>query len=41
MKRARRIPIGRRIWSVVLVIGSVVLLWFATVFHLIGWGTAF
>jgi CubicO group peptidase (beta-lactamase class C family) len=31
----------RRIWSVVLVIGSVVLLWFATVFHLIGWGTAF
>jgi hypothetical protein len=31
----------RRIWSVVLAISAVVLLWIALVFHLIGWGTAF
>jgi len=30
-----------RIWSVVLVISAVALLWVAIVFHLIGWGTAF
>ena len=30
-----------RLWSVVLVLAAVVLLWIAIVFHLIGWGTAF
>ena len=30
-----------RIWSVVLVISAIVLLWIAVVFHLIGYGTAF
>ena len=31
----------RRVWSVVLVMSAIVLLWIATVFHLIGYGTAF
>ena len=30
-----------RIWSVVLVLSAIVLLWIALVFHLIGYGTAF
>ncbi|HSX56494.1 MAG TPA: serine hydrolase, partial [Sphingomonas sp.] len=31
----------RSVWSVVLVMSAIVLLWIATVFHLIGYGTAF
>ena len=30
-----------RVWSIVLLLSSVVLLWIALVFHLIGYGTAF